>query len=127
MFQDERSEKHRVLPGGALRLMLPAGHEIHCLHGRATITVAPAMLGDNLFVPVRTLHPGQAWRSDEAQWVTVGSGDAQTACVVASVQPQACYSASPKANSPAAWATGLLAELALWIRRVLNAASTKSP
>ena len=126
MYSDEISERHRLQPGCALSLMLPAGSEIYCLQGTARIVPAPQMLADTLNTATLALRTGQAWRSEQARGITVRN-DGHEPCTIKRVQPASAFAEAPKENRLAALATRRFQEALLWIRRGPSAASMKSP
>ncbi len=132
MSDDERTQKHRLPPGGTLVLSLPEGAELHCTSGQAILTGTPQMTGDSLWVPARPLPAGQSWRAGLAGPVTLRNPQASP-CLLTVERPFAQGQGEPaKQNRLAAFAdrrwSGLWAEaLACWIRRVPSAASAKTP
>lgn len=71
MFPEQPYEDYRLSPGRTLMVHLPAAGELRCLEGQARIVPAPQAFGDVLHTPQRSLHCGQAYRSEHAQWVRI--------------------------------------------------------
>lgn len=57
--------------GQSMLLLVAAGSELRCLEGRLALSGAPRLLGDALASHRWLLQPGQAWRADSAQWLTL--------------------------------------------------------
>lgn len=57
--------------GQSLLIEVAAGHEVLCLDGRLALSGAPRLLGDALASTGWLLLPGQAWRADRTQWLTL--------------------------------------------------------
>jgi hypothetical protein len=123
MFSEQPYEEYRLIPGRMLMVQLPNSSELRCLHGRAHVIPAPALLGDVLHAPQYALAQNQIYSTPRAHWVQLeaaGSTECRIARFDAAVE-------TPKANRLVAQAArrfeSILAGLVARIRRAPRAAS----